>query len=164
MKTKNNIFVAVSLFFIAIGFALSLGSIASFIAMNIIAAKPLSPNDFVVWQRHFITPIMNYASIPGIVLFLCGNGLFLFQKTIRKTDVTLFLLSVIVFVNGMFFIVPTAHKANVFANNQIYLAQHWDTFLEQKTIEDSLGGANLLLLLSYLFVFIYLIIRDKLKI
>lgn len=165
MKTKRNFFTAVSLFLTMIGFVMTLGSIASFIAMNIVAEKPLTPNDFVVWQRYFITPIMDYVTTLGVILFLCGNTLLLFQKITRKSaiDIALFLLSVVVFVNGMFFIIPTAYKANVFANNQAYLEQHWNTFLAQKTMEDSLGGVNMLLLLSYLFLVIYLIIKDKFK-
>lgn len=165
METKNKTFITIALLLIIIGFALSLGSIMAFIAMNMVAPQPLLPGDFVIWQRFFIIPIMNYVTIPAIILFLLGNGLFLlFVKSNKKgISTTLFFLSVAIFVNGMFFIIPTAYKANTFVISKNYLEQHWDAFLSEKTMEDILGGINMLFLLLYLCLAIYMIIKTNFK-
>lgn len=163
METKDKIFITIALFMTIIGFSLSLGSIFSFIAMNVVAPQPLLPDDFVIWQRYFITSIMNYVTVPAMVLFLLGNGLFVFLKGAKKKTITLFLLSVIICINGLFFIVPTAYKANTYTIHKNYLEQHWNAYLIEKSLEDTLGGINMLLLLVYLFIVIYFAINNNLK-
>ncbi len=70
----------------AIGYSLCLGSITSFVAMNIISGK--NPTiEFLYWQRMFVNPIMNFVTMPGIWLFLFGNiGMFLTLEEKRKRN------------------------------------------------------------------------------
>ncbi len=161
MKTKNKFLITITFSFISIGFALIFGSIASFIAMNVVAPNPLQPDNFVIWQRFFIAAIMNCITIPAIVLFLLGNGLLLFLKGLKKKTVALFFLSLTICINGLFFIVPKAYKVNALAVSENVLKEHWTLFLTEKVQEDVLGGINMLLLLTYLFFIIYLIISNS---
>ena len=138
-----------------LGFSLCLGSIASFIAMNIIAGD--NPTiEFLYWQRHFVNPIMIYVTMPSIWLFLIGNiGLFLPLKKCRKRkDIVLLVLSVLILINGQFIIIPLAKSVSSSAIQQFQTSQFIPEFAKQKSIEDTCGGLNLLFLISYLVVHI----------
>ncbi|GEM_PF-208574 len=138
---------------IIVGFSLCLGSIASLIAINIIAGD--SPTiEFLYWQRHFVNPIMNYVTMPSIWFFLVGNiGLFLALKKNRKwKDIVLLVLPVLIVINGQFIIIPLAKSVSSSAIQQLQTAQFIPEFAKQKSIEDTCGGLNLLFLISYLVV------------
>lgn len=139
----------------AIGYSLCLGSIASFIAMNLIAGK--TPTiEFFYWQRTFVNPIMNFVTMPGIWLFLLGNiGLFLTLEKKRKTaDIILLILSFLVVANGQAIIIPIAETVSNLAVQQVQTSTFIQDFTTNKTIEDTCGGINLLFLLIYLTIYI----------
>jgi hypothetical protein len=132
-----------------------LGSIASFIAMNVIAGK--NPTiEFLYWQRTFVNPIMNFVTMPGIWLFLLGNiGLFLTLEAKRKTaNIILLILSFLVVANGQVIIIPFAKIVSHLAIQQFQTSEFIQDFATNKTIEDTCGGINLLFLLIYLMIYI----------
>ena len=145
-----------------VGYSLCLGSVASFIAMNIIAAD--SPTiEFLYWQRFFVNPIMNYITIPAIWLFLMGNlGLFLVIKKDRSFwNIVLLVLSFLILINGQFIIHPLATSVSGFAVQQFQTHQVITNFGRDKAMEDICGGINLLFLLSYLAAYIFIIGHAK---
>jgi hypothetical protein len=153
MNKKTKSLNSISTLLIAIGFSLCVGSIAAFIAMNIIAPENGADLDFIHWQRHFINPIMAYVTVPGIWLFLAGNaGLFFVQPRKNLFGIIQLILAVLVFANGLFLIVPTAKIASGLAAEPTGLSGNIELFLQKKTMEDSLGGVNLVLLIAYLIV------------
>ncbi|HCM20971.1 MAG TPA: hypothetical protein DIC46_09420 [Porphyromonadaceae bacterium] len=140
---------------IVIGYSLCLGSIASFIAMNIIAGD--SPTiEFLYWQRTFVNSIMNYVTAPAIWLFLLGNiGLFLtLGKERNRKNVILLMLSILVVINGQLIIIPFAKTVSSLAVQQLQISQFIPNFAANKAIEDTCGEINLLFLITYLTVYI----------
>lgn len=138
-----------------IGYSLCIGSIASFIAMNVVAGE--NPTiEFLFWQRHFVNPIMNYVTMPSIWLFLFGNiGLFLaLEKGRNRMNIVLLVLSVLIAINGQFIIIPLAKSVSSFAVQQLQTSQFITEFAKQKSIEDTFGGINLFFLIIYLTVHI----------
>ena len=138
-----------------IGYSLCIGSIASFIAMNVVAGE--NPTiEFLFWQRHFVNPIMNYVTMPSIWLFLFGNiGLFLaIEKGRNRMNIVLLVLSVLIAINGQFIIIPLAKSVSRFAVQQLQTSQFITEFAKQKSIEDTFGGINLFFLIIYLTVHI----------
>lgn len=140
--------------FIILGFALCVGSIFSFIAMNIISPKETIDFTFFYWQRKFVNPIMNFVTIPGIWIFLISNisEYFLNRNNTKKKwkKITLLVLAGLIFLNGIFLIVPTAKIVSSIAENMNNLSLHSQEFLKHKSIEDIFGGINLVMLLIYL--------------
>ncbi len=153
---QSKSFLKIAKIIIAIGYSLCLGSIASFIAMNIIAGK--SPTiEFLYWQRTFVNPIMNFVTVPAMWLLLLGNiALFLTSKYKRKAaNVMLLILSLLIVVNGQAVITPLARKVSNLATQQFQASTFLQDFATNKTIEDTCGGINLLLLLAYLTIYIF---------
>lgn len=136
-----------------IGYSFCLGSIASFISMNIIASD--SPTiEFFYWQRRFVNPIMDFVTMPGIWLLLIGNfGLFLQQK--NKINALLLFLSFLVVLNGQFIIIPLAKLVSNLAIKQFQRSHMIQDFTANKLIEDICGGINLIFVLIYLVVYIF---------
>ena len=73
MKTFNQTINNVTRVFNTLGFALCVGSIFSFIAMNLISPKGTNDFTFFYWQRQFENPIMDFVTIPGVWIFLVSN-------------------------------------------------------------------------------------------
>jgi len=151
------------LFITLIGFSLCLGSIVAFISMNIL--KDSSTTELIFWQRKFINGIMNIATIPGLLLFLIGNiGLYYFSKCKREKWVIFrLIIPAIITMNGLMFIVPLANKVNEIAFHQYKTSTILTEFTSLKSIEDTLGGLNLLLLLFYLIIICFSIYSIKLE-
>ncbi|SEF85272.1 hypothetical protein [Sphingobacterium lactis] len=148
-------FLKIAKTLIIVGYSLCLGSIASFIAMNVIAGD--NPTmEFLYWQRHFVNPIMNYVTMPSIWLFLFGNiGLFLaLKKGKKRKNIVLLVISLLIVINGQFIIIPLAKSVSNSARQQYQTSQIIPSFAKQKSIEDTCGGLNLLFLISYLGVHI----------
>ncbi len=139
----------------AIGYSLCLGSIASFIAMNIIAGKN-STIEFLYWQRTFVNPIINFVTMPGIWFFLFGNiGMFLtLEEKRKKSTIILLILSFLVVANAQIVIIPFAKRVSYLAVQQFQTSEFLHEFGTNKTIEDTCGGINLLFLLIYLAIYI----------
>ena len=151
MKEQKKQIVVVSQILTIIGFSLCIGSIASFIAMNVITPKTTLDLDFTHWQRYFAKPITNYVTVPGIWLFVTGNiGLYLFQFNKDNLNTAILIVAMLTFINGIFVIVPTARIVNRLAFEQAELARNVPLFLRKKMFEDSCGGINLFLLITYL--------------
>ncbi len=139
----------------AIGYSLCLGSITSFIAMNIISGK--NPTiEFLYWQRMFVNPIMNFVTMPGIWLFLFENiGMFLILEEKRKRSITvLLILSFLVVANAQIIIIPFAKRVSYLAVQQFQASEFLHEFVINKTIEDTCGGINSLFLLVYLAIYV----------
>lgn len=154
-KMQSKIYRTIIEMFLAIGFALCLGSIASFIAMNAISGK--IPNiEISYWQRTFVNPIMKYVTIPGIWIFLFSNFLIFITRNDKKNkaNISLLILSVLIFINGQFVIVPIAEIVNNLAIQQFNSKIVLEGYLSKKTIEDICGGINLILFLSYLGLYV----------
>ena len=136
------------------GFSLSLGSIVSFIAMNIIAGETPT-TEFWYWQRKFVSAITNYVTLPGIWLFFLGNTswFLVLGKERKKINYILVILPVLTILNAYMIIVPVAKKVNKAAVQQIQLPGFIKDFTFNKSIEDISGGINMLFLLSFLAVY-----------
>lgn len=138
----------------AVGYSLCLGSIASFIAMDMIAGKKPTI-EFWYWQRIFITPIMNFVTMPGIWLFLFGNiGLFLATGKERKmTNILLLILPILLVINVQMNLSPVAKIINRLSVQQVQTSTFIKDFATKKNIEDIFGEVNLFILLVYLAVY-----------
>lgn len=139
-----------------IGYSLCSGSIASLIALNVIAGK--NPTiEFLYWQRIFSSPIIQFITMPGIVVFLLGNiGWFLTKKKKSKiSNILLVSLPVLLLINGQFILIPLANTINQLAVEQLHSSSYIQEFATKKATEDICGGINLLFLLSYLVIYIF---------
>ncbi len=162
---RSNIIITAAKILLTIGFALCLGSIASFIAMNVINGE-MPGIQFSYWQRTFVNPIMNFVTIPGMWLFLFSNILLFFTGKDKnsRTGLILLILSVLIFINGQFVIVPIAGIVNDLAIQQNSSSIILQEYASKKSAEDFAGGINMLLFLSHLVLYIKneSIIRNKL--
>ncbi len=158
---QTKIFFQISVAMTVVGFSLCLGSIASFIALNIIAGK--APTiEFWYWQRLFINSIMYFVTIPGTWLFLLGNiGIYLKLKGKRKpVNIILLMLSFLLLLNG-YWIQSVAKTVSNLAVEQLKTNEFIQAFSSNKSIEDICGGINLLFLLVYLGIYIITIAKSK---
>ncbi len=140
---------------IAVSYSLCLGSIASFIAMDISAGKKPTV-EFWFWQRIFVNQIMNNVTTPGVWLFMLGNiGLFFtLGKERKKANMLLLILSILVVVNVQINLNPIAKTINQLSVQQFQTTTFIKDFTTKKNTEDTFGGINLLLLLVYLAIYI----------
>ncbi len=151
----SKLFLRIAKSAMIIGYSLCVGSIASFIAMNMISGT--NPTiEFLYWQRIFINPIMNFVTMPGIWLFLIGNIImFLILENKKKIkNLVLLILSFLVVINGQMIIFPFAKKVSRLAVQQNQTSEFIQEFTTNKTIEDTFGGINLLFLLLYLVIYV----------
>ncbi len=158
---QTKIFFQISIAMTVVGFSLCLGSIASFIALNVIAGE--TPTiEFWYWQRLFIDPIMYFVTIPGTWLFLLGNiGIYLRSKGKRKSiNIILLVLSFLLVLNG-YWIQSVAKTVSSLAVEQLKTEGFIQAFSSNKSIEDICGGVNLLFLLVYLGIYILTIAKSK---
>jgi succinate dehydrogenase hydrophobic anchor subunit len=115
------------------------------------------------WQRTFITPIMHFATIPGIwLLFLTTTGLFFLKwKENKLANSSLLILSAIIAGIGQFIINPMAKKVTEISIQQIETQTVISDYVSNKLIEDSCGGINLLLLIIFLVICVFAKNRNR---
>jgi len=99
---------------------------------------------------------INFVTVPGTWLFLLANaGLFLILENKRKkVSILLLFISILILVYGQLIIVPTVKKVSSLAVKQYQTSTFIQDFTSKKTVEDTLGGVNLLFLLFYLLIYI----------
>lgn len=147
---------------VIISYALCLGSVASFIAMNVTAGKNPSL-EYIYWQRIFVSSIMTYATIPGTWMLLIWTFIWYFatRKNYKKTCLAIVIIVALIFINGQFILRPIVKTVNNLAAKQIKLKTLFADYTTQKKTEDILGAVNLLLLLTFLIIFIICILKTN---
>ncbi len=156
-KTNKNVFWYKTYHLLSIlGFILCLGSIFSFVVMNIALGE--SPSvDSIYWQRLFVSKITFVLIIPGICLFLVA-AIFLswrYYGFFSNVWVLLVQLLVVLVVVNSINIVLLAEKATAIAIHQKEIMQSIPEYIKIKSREDIFGGINMLILLATLMVSFY---------
>jgi hypothetical protein len=142
--------------FAIVGFILCLGSIFSFIAMNLVMGN--SPSvDSIYLQRLFVSKITFVLIIPGIVLIVLG-AVFLSWKQygfFSNKWITIAQSLLILIIINSTNITLFADKVTAIAIKQKLTMTSIPEFILLKSKEDMFGALNLIMLLACLIIAIY---------
>jgi hypothetical protein len=157
-QTQNSADFLIKTFqlFAIVGFILCLGSIFSFIAMNLVQGN--SPSiDSIYLQRLFVSKITFVLIIPGIVLIVLG-AVFLSWKQYgffsNKWIAIAQSLLILIIINSTN-ITLFADKVTAIAIKQKLTMTSIPEFILLKSKEDMFGALNLIMLLACLIIAIY---------
>jgi hypothetical protein len=139
-----------------IGFVLCLGSIFSFIVMNIVLGS--SPTiESVYWQRLFVSEITDVLLLPGIIIFALSAILLSWKQygffTNRKVIVGQ--IFVVLIILNTVNITVIEKNATAIAIHQFQAMKEIPAYLVLKNREDMFGALNMLMLLACLIIGIF---------
>jgi len=134
---------------LTLGFILSIGSIASFIVMNVLFGET-SSIDSIYWQRLFVSKTTYFLIIPGVCLILASTIILTYNSS--KKDIWLIIVQILVvlIVLNSIHITLLADKVTTIATYQKEILANIKEYVELKSREDVFGGVNLLMLLVLL--------------
>jgi hypothetical protein len=156
-RTSTNDFWYKTYYLVSIlGFIFCLGSIFSFIVMNIVLGETPSI-DSVYWQRLFVSKITEVLIIPGICLVLIAAILisWKYYGFLSNNWVILVQLLVVLIVINSINIILLSEKATEIAIHQKETMENIPEYLKNKSREDIFGGLNTLMLLATLIIPFY---------
>lgn len=150
---KNDFWYRTYHLLLILGFILCLGSIFSFIVMNIVFGETPSIES-TYWQRLFVSEITNVLIIPGICLILISTILFSwkFYGFFSNIWVIIIQVLVVIIVINTINITLMAEKATAIAIHQKVIMNSIPEYVKIKSREDIFGAINMLLLLTYLII------------
>ncbi len=161
MKTEK-ILTRVCYLVFSLGFILFLGSIFSFMVMNMSGEQPTVQS--IYQQRLFVIQMIHFMTIPGLALIVAGDILLLSGKNRPFAKGWMWVVQIIIallVVNSAFFIVPTATAVNKVALEQLKEDTIQKEYLMGKNKEDILGAINFLMAIGLLLVLIFSRLRHK---
>ncbi len=143
-----------SLLFI-VGMVLALGSIATFIVMNV-AVGSSSDATLIQHQRLFVTANARALTVPGVCL--------LFAATILSTSfwghqpladgwgLAQLVLACLIFINTMVFVRPLVTEVSQLADQGAAQGKLLESYLRRKKLEDRLGAVNFVMIMTTLLL------------
>jgi hypothetical protein len=155
-QNSADFLIKTSQIFAIFGFILCLGSIFSFIAMNLVQGN--SPSvDSIYLQRLFVSKITFDLIIPGIVLIVLG-AVFLSWKQygfFSNKWITIVQTLVILIIINSSNVTLIADKVTAIAIHQHQIMTSLPEYVILKSKEDMFGGLNMVMLLACLIITIY---------
>jgi nitrogen fixation/metabolism regulation signal transduction histidine kinase len=139
------------------GFILCLGSIFSFIIMNIVFGNSTSI-DSIYWQRLFVSKITFVLIIPGIILIIMGAFILswkLYGFFSNKWITIVQSLVILIIINSTN-ITLLADKVTAIAIHQQQIMTTLPEYVILKNKEDMFGALNMIMLLACLIIGNYL--------
>ncbi|MGD8778838.1 MAG: hypothetical protein PVH88_07730 [Ignavibacteria bacterium] len=139
-----------------LGFILCLGSIFSFIVMNIVLGKTPSI-DPIYWQWLFVSGITKILIIPGISLVLIGTVLlsWKYYGFFTKEWVTIVQILFLFIITNSINIILLEEKVTAIAVHQKQIMASISEYIKLKSKKDIFGAVNMLMLLTSLIILIY---------
>ncbi len=140
-----------------LGFIFCLGSIFTFIAMNMVLGDNPSI-EAVYWQRLFVSKITNVLIMPGLV-FIVGGAIalsllhygFFTNRSLSIIQTLIFLIAI-----NSIHISILVRKVSTIAIQQYESSTTIKNYMAIKSREDMFGGINMILLLTCLILSITL--------
>lgn len=155
---RKTIILQIANLLLLIGFAMFAGCIMSSIVMNAIISNNATALSFY-YERLFETKMVYLLTIPGMwIMFASGlvitiknhEGLF------RRTKFgAVQVLSVLILLNGTFFLSPLVSKVTALANEGMKKGKILPIFTVLKAREDMFGIINFILLLLCLLLVVF---------
>lgn len=150
---KKSHFIKTSQLIAIIGLILCLGSIFSFIVMNVVLGS--SPTiESVYWQRLFVSKITEVLVLPGITTFIVGAVLLSWKQfgflTNWKVIVGQIFLVLIILNTVNITVIET--DATAIAIRQFQAMKEIPGYLVLKNKEDMFGALNMIMLLACLII------------
>ena len=146
-----------SLIFI-VGLVLSLGSIATFIVMNMAVGSSSEPT-LIHHQRFFAAASSRALTVPGVCLLFAAAilssgfpGRTLFQDVWCLTQLV---LTALIVINTIFFIRPMVTELSLLAEQSAAQGQMLESYARRKKLEDRFGAANLLMIVTTLLLAVF---------
>ena len=139
-----------------LGFILCLGSIFSFIVMNIVLGDAPSISS-VYWQRLFVSKITAVLIIPGISLVVISTLLLSlkYYGFFSNIWVTITQILVVLIIINSVNITLLAEKVTAIAIHQKEIMADIPGYIKLKSKEDVFGAVNMLMLLTFLIISVY---------
>lgn len=154
MKTPNTITRIFYLIF-SVGFILFLGSLFSFIVLNIISEEPTVVSTY--WQRLFVEKMTKTITIPGLALIVIGVFLFLKKEHpfSKRWMIIVQVLLALLIINTSVFVVPIVNTVNDLALEQLNSNVFLEEYTKLKMKEDMFGAVNILMTTGLLLIIIF---------
>lgn len=152
MEKKSQI-IKTSQLIAIIGFILCLGSIFSFIVMNV--ALGSSPTiESVYWQRLFVSKITDVLVLPGITIFVISAALLSWKQYGFFTNWKVIVVQVfmVLIILNTFNITVIEKDATAIAIRQFQTMKEIPDYLVLKNKEDMFGAFNMIMLLACLII------------
>jgi len=142
----------------AIGLVLVLGSILTFVVMNMVVGS--STDAMLIYhQRLFVSAISRMLTIPGVWILVGAGSLRTVLGKYRLSDnrwlVAKLVLCTMILINTMFVVYPLVNHVTAIAKLSAVQGQLLDAYAPLKRLEDRYGMANFLMLVTAFLVAVY---------
>ena len=141
-----------------VGMVLSLGSIATFIVMNI-AVDSSSGASLIRHQRFFVHASSRALTVPGVCLLLAAailpSGFSGRHLLHNGPGLAQLVLASLIFINTIVFIRPLVAEVSQLAEQSSAQPHFMESYIRRKKLEDRLGAANLLMLVTKLLLAVF---------
>lgn len=138
-----------------VGMALSLGSIATFISMNVVVGSSLDLT-LVHHQRLFIAAISRALTVPGVCMLfasaILSTGFSEHQPFADGWNFAQLVLAALILINTIVFIRPLVAQVTQLARRSAAQGQSLESYVKRKKLEDRFGAVNFLLIVTTLLL------------
>lgn len=140
---------------LSIGFILFLGSLFSFIVLNIIGEEPTVTSAY--WKRLFVAKMTNTITIPGLILIVIGVLWVMIKDHpfLKRWAIAAQVLLALLTINTAFVVIPTVYAVNDLSLQQLCGNTFLDNYVILKTKEDMLGAFNMLMAIGLFLIVIF---------
>jgi hypothetical protein len=155
MKSTNGM-TRVLYFTFSIGFILFLGSLFSFIVINLTGEEPTVSS--IYWQRLFVKKMISVMTVPGLALIVISDVFLCLKKDCPFSKRWMLIAQIIIallVINSAFFIIPTAYTVNEISLQQLNTGVFFDEYARLKSKEDIVGAVNFLMTIGLLLTIIF---------
>lgn len=138
-----------------VGMALSIGSIATFIVMNVVVGSSLDLT-LIHHQRLFVAAISRALTIPGVCMLfasaILSTGFSEHQPFADEWSLAQLILAALILINTIVFVRPLVAQVTQLARQSAEQELSLESYVKRKKSEDRFGSVNFLLIVTTLLL------------